>query len=205
MTSQGIPFFQAGEEILRSKPVEGGFHENSYNQPDSVNSIKWDDLNKEAYADVHDYYKGLIAFRKEHPALRLTTAADVDANVQPVTGLPANVVAYNINGGVNGETAEGIFCAFNASTSAATINLPAGNWNIYVNGDDAGLEVLGNAEGSITVDGQSAMVLVKGEPIPLPPVPPEPGSFNFALILPLIAVAVVAVAVVTVVLLKKKK
>ena len=207
MTSQGIPFFQAGEEILRSKPVEGGFHENSYNQPDSVNSIKWDDLNKEAYADVHDYYKGLIAFRKEHPALRLTTAADVDANVQPVTGLPANVVAYNINGGVNGEIAEGIFCAFNASTSAATINLPAGNWNIYVNGDDAGLEVLGNAEGSITVDGQSAMVLVKGEPIAPPSKAETPGEFSFSivLILPLIAVAVVAVAVIAVVLLKKKK
>ena len=209
MTSQGIPFFQAGEEILRSKPVEDGYHENSYNQPDSVNSIKWDDLNKEEYMDVYEYYKGLIAFRKAHPALRLTTAAEVDANVVPVTGLPANVVAYNIaTTGVEGETAEGIFAAFNATTSATTINLPEGTWNICVNGDDAGLVSLGTATGSVTVDGQSAVVLVKGEvadPGVDPDPDPEPKPINLGLILPLIAVGVVAVAVVVVIVLKKKK
>lgn len=40
-TSQGVPFFQGGEEILRSKPMEnGGFNSNSYNANDDVNSIK---------------------------------------------------------------------------------------------------------------------------------------------------------------------
>ena len=51
MTAQGIPFLQAGEEMLRTKiDASGGFVENSYNSPDSVNSIKWDTL--EAAASV---------------------------------------------------------------------------------------------------------------------------------------------------------
>ena len=207
MTAQGIPFFQAGEEILRSKPVEDGFHENSYNQPDSVNSIKWDDLNKAEYMDVHDYYKGLIAFRKAHPALRLTTAADVDANVTPVTGLPSGVVAYNINGGVNGETAEGIFCAFNASTSSTTVKLPDGNWHICVNADDAGEMCLGEVSGEITLDGRSSMVLVKGDNVPHgdEPAPEGESPINLMLILPLAAAGVVVIAVIIVIILKKKK
>lgn len=41
MTAQGIPFLQAGEEMLRAKiDASGDFVENSYNSPDSVNSIK---------------------------------------------------------------------------------------------------------------------------------------------------------------------
>ena len=201
MSAQGIPFFQAGEEILRSKPVEGGYHENSYNQPDSVNSIKWDDLNKAEYMDVHDYYKGLIAFRKAHPALRLTEAADVDANVIPVTGLPASVVAYNIKGEADGDASDGIFCAFNGSKTAATVTLPEGTWTIFVNGEDAGTTSLGTATGSITVDPLSSVILAN-VPVEEPPVAP---TINWALILPLIAVAVVAVAVVVVVVLKKKQ
>ena len=45
LTAQGVPFFQAGEEMLRSKPSEKsetGFDENSYCSPDATNSIKWD-------------------------------------------------------------------------------------------------------------------------------------------------------------------
>ena len=61
MTSQGTPFFQAGEELLRSKPLpEGGFDHNSYKSPDSINSIKWDTLSDPVYQDVVSYYAGLI-------------------------------------------------------------------------------------------------------------------------------------------------
>ena len=44
-TAQGIPFIFSGEEMLRSKVSDDGtFDDNSYNSPDSVNSIKWDSL-----------------------------------------------------------------------------------------------------------------------------------------------------------------
>lgn len=58
LLSRGISFIQAGQEFLRTK---NGEH-NSYNLPDSINSIKWD-LVTENRAEV-EYYRGLIALRK---------------------------------------------------------------------------------------------------------------------------------------------
>jgi pullulanase/glycogen debranching enzyme len=42
----------------------GTFNSNSYNAGDEVNSIKWDTLSDKKYADVFEYYKGLIKFIK---------------------------------------------------------------------------------------------------------------------------------------------
>ena len=43
--AQGTPFWQAGEEMLRSKTKEdGSFDENSYCSSDKINNIKWDKL-----------------------------------------------------------------------------------------------------------------------------------------------------------------
>ena len=104
--------------MLRAKiDASGDFVENSYNSPDSVNSIKWDTLEDETYQNVYHYYKGLIAFRKAHAALRLTNADDVNANITSVDGLDDNVLAFRINGGVNGETSDGIFVIFNPNNA----------------------------------------------------------------------------------------
>lgn len=74
--SQGIPFIQAGQELLRSKPdPDGGFVHDSYNSPDSVNGIKWNDVT--IHRSVLDYYKGLIAIRKNYPVLRLRTGDEI--------------------------------------------------------------------------------------------------------------------------------
>lgn len=56
--SRGMAFLQAGQEFLRSKNGEA----NSYNKPDSVNSIKWNGITENSA--VVDYYRGLIAIRK---------------------------------------------------------------------------------------------------------------------------------------------
>lgn len=149
--------------MLRSKPsatIEGAFDENSYCSPDSTNSLKWD--NKGNVLDVYEYYKGLIAFRKAHGALRMTTAEDVQNNLTFVDGLDANVVAYTIENSPNGEVAEQLFVVYNANATATEVTLPEGTWDIYVNGEKAGCEVLGTAEGKVTVDGITAMVLTKG-------------------------------------------
>lgn len=74
--SQGIPFIQAGQELLRSKPDEnGGFVHDSYKSPDSVNSIKWNDIT--INRNVMEYYKGLIAIRKHYPELRLSDGNEI--------------------------------------------------------------------------------------------------------------------------------
>ena len=160
MTSQGIPFMQAGEEMLRSKPARsGGFDENSYASGDSVNKVKWDNLNKEEYQSVYKYYQGLIAFRKAHAALRMTNAADVKENITTLNGLEDKVMAFKINGGVNGEMADNLFVIFNANETATEVELPEGKWNVCINGEKAGTKVLETVKGKVSVAPISAMVL----------------------------------------------
>lgn len=164
LTSQGVPFFQAGEEMLRSKPsatVEGGFDENSYTSPDSTNSIKWS--NKASVMDTYEYYKGLIAFRKAHSALRMATTADIQNNLVFMGGLDANVVGYTIANNANGDTAEKITVILNGNENAVNVTLPAGTWEICVNDKAAGTASVGTAEGTVSVAGISAMVLVQGD------------------------------------------
>ena len=164
MTAEGIPFMQAGEEMLRTKDKgDGTYEHNSYNSPDSINSIKWDTLDNEAYKNVFDYYKGLIAFRKAHTALRLTNPEDVANNIIPVEGLEKNVVAFNIKGGVNGEASDGLYVIFNANNSEVKVNLPESYWDICINDKKAGTEVIETVTGEVKVAPISAMVLVKSD------------------------------------------
>ena len=122
MTAQGIPFIHAGEEMLRSKPMEdGSFDHNSYASSDAVNNLKWDSLSSEAYQQVYNYYKGLIAFRKAHPALRMTDAAAVTENVQPIKGIGDNVLAFHIAAGAGGEEKD-LFVIFNANKEQKTVS-----------------------------------------------------------------------------------
>lgn len=160
-TSQGIPFIQAGEEMLRSKPLEDGtFSSNSYNLSDEVNSLKWDDLTENQ--SVYEYYKGLIAFRKAHGALRMATTEEVQSNLNFIDGLDSNVVAYTIENSPNGETAESLYVVYNANKESVQITLPDGNWDVYVNGEKAGTDIIDTVSGNVEVSGISAMVLAKG-------------------------------------------
>ena len=173
LTSQGTPLFQAGEEMLRSKPLaDGGYSHNSYNLPDSVNSIKWDDLNDPMYQDVVDYYTGLIAFRKAHPALRMTSAEDVAQYITVLKDLEFNVNAFHIAPGANGEE-NSIVVIFNPRTEATTITLPEGSWDICVNGEDSGTETIATVEGTVEVAPISACVLVQAPVAEAPTQPTE--------------------------------
>ena len=162
MLSQGVPLFQAGEEMLRSKTnPDGSFEHNSYKSPDSVNSIKWGNLEKPEYQNVFEYYKGLIRFRKAHGALRMKTAGDVYSHVGDVKTGEINVPAFHIWGNVNGEISEAIFIAFNAETEEKEIYLPVGKWSVRVFDETAGDEHLFFAEGKIKIPPLSAAVMVK--------------------------------------------
>jgi len=218
MTAQGTPFFQAGEEMLRSKPLgDGTFDHNSYSSPDSVNSLKWDNLNDQTYQDVYNYYKGLIAFRKAHPALRMTTATEVSEHITAINGLENGVLAFHIVAGANGEEQD-LFVIFNPGNQTANVELPDGEWTIYINGKNAGTDSLGTTQGTAAAEAISAMVLVrtgeaKEDPIPSeepstsqdPTVDPQPSSSNAGLIAGIIAAVVVVAAVIAFVVIKKRK
>ena len=160
LTCQGIPFLQAGEEFLRSKPLPaGGFDHNSYRSPDSVNSIKWNELEKEDCQNVLSYYRGLIAFRKAHPVLRLTTAAEVNSHILPVKGLQPGLAAFLLDGRVPEESCDAMLVIFNGGKQAADITLPMGKWKVCIDNRNAGNDTLYMAEQSVCVPAFSAMVL----------------------------------------------
>jgi pullulanase len=200
MTSQGTPLFQAGEEILRSKPKgDGTFDHNSYKSSDAVNSIKWNNLNDPMYADTYEYYKGLIAFRKAHPALRMTSAEAVEQNITIMRDLESNVNGYHIAGG---EIDDDMIVIFNPRKEGTSVTLPEGKWDIYIDGENSGTTVLRTADGSVSVDARSAMVLVKQAPPAPAPVVEEP--FDMGFLIPVLA-AVILAGIAVVVVLKKRK
>lgn len=154
----------AGEEFLRSKPDSSkktGYNENSYNAGDTINSIKWDALDDETLANVNEYHKGLIAFRKAHAALRMTREWEMGAYINAVDGLDTNVTAFEISGDATDEVSEGLFVIFNPNAASTTVTLPDGEWGVYVDAEHAGTDMLRTVSGKVKVNAISAMVLVK--------------------------------------------
>lgn len=160
-TSQGVPFIQAGEEFLRSKPLpeKKGFAENSYNMPDAVNSIKWDNIHE--YPDMIAYYKGLMALRKAHPVFRMQSEAEMTQNLCFLSDTPENVVAYLLKGKGADDTPENILVIFNGNDKEILYNLPEGKWKILVDDKTAGADGKKNISEKTDVEPLSALVLEK--------------------------------------------
>ena len=69
--SQGIPFFHCGNEFLRSKSM----YKNTYNLSLSINAIDW--KLKYDNAEIYEYVKSLIEFRKMHQEFNLKNANEI--------------------------------------------------------------------------------------------------------------------------------
>ena len=157
--SQGVPFLQAGEEMLRSKPRgRGRFEENSYRSPDRVNALRWENLDKPEYQEVSQYYRGLLTFRKDHEGLRQAKRETVCVTCVPVDSPKA--VAYRVE-----DRYHSIFLIFNADSAPLTLPLPDGRWDVNIHDQKAGTEVLSTAEGQVTVCPISATVLTRKKPV----------------------------------------
>lgn len=160
MTSQGTPFIFAGEEVFRDKK---GVH-NSYKSPDSINAIDWN--NKTKYKDQYEYYKGLIALRKAHPAFRMTTAKDIARNLKfdkIDSKKTPNLISYSLLNNANGDEWKEIKVVFNGAPTAQTVKIPKGNWQVVARDgkiDPANaLETI--AGGAVEVAPFSALILHK--------------------------------------------
>jgi pullulanase len=157
-TCQGIPFFQAGEEFLRSKPlnVEGtAFDDNSYRSPDMINSLKWDQLhtNKE----VVDYYKGLIALRRKHRLLRLSKAEEIRVRLRFLDWSQPNVISFLL-----ADEMEELCIIYNANKESKEILIPEGDWKVYVKGTEAGTDVTSqHPGGGVLVEAISALIMIR--------------------------------------------
>jgi pullulanase len=155
--SQGIPFFQAGQEFLRSKPLPGGnsFDHNSYNSPDIINSLKWD--RKSKYIEVFNYYKGLIEFRKNHTAVRMYDGEQVAKNLKYFDNLPPRIIGFGLYG--DNELDE-ILVFYNAGEYPVQL-FAFEELDVYIDGESAGNVPLRKVSGEYELAGISVMVLGK--------------------------------------------
>lgn len=145
-TSLGIPFMQAGEEMLRQKKNDDGtYNENSYNSSDEVNNLDWSLLseNSEQY-NMMKYYKGLIEFRKSSAALRMKNAGGKGSIPQAVVldETSKNKGAFIAVTITDRATQEKLLVIYNANETAVDYALPAGSWNLHIDGTSAGSAVL---------------------------------------------------------------
>ena len=162
LTSQGMSFFQAGEEFARSKYGDG----NSYKSATSVNQLKW--TNTITFADVKDYYKGLIKIRKAYKPFRdPTNTTNGVMYFSWGTSLPANVVAYTMYNKLNTGGWDYVAVIHNANADSKTVQLMTyenktlpSHWVIVADGTTAGTKSLGTTGSSVTVPARSTMVLV---------------------------------------------
>lgn len=152
LTSQGVPFIEAGDEFLRSKNLVS----NSYNDNDPrVNPINW--TLKAKNKDIFNFYKGMIELRKAHSAFRMTEKAAVDRAVDFATNMPANLVEYVIRNHANGDSWKNILVIYNGAGQGRDLKVP-GNWQIVANDRQAGVETLQLAKDRIHVEPYSLVV-----------------------------------------------
>ncbi|MGC8954999.1 MAG: type I pullulanase [Fervidobacterium sp.] len=154
LTSQGIPFIHAGQDFARTK--QG--NENSYNAPISINGLDY--ARKSEFIDVFNYYKGLIEIRKSHIAFRQRTAEDIR---KKLTFLPSTrkMVAFMIKD--ENDPWKEIVVIYNGDTKDQEYTLPEGIWNVVVDKQNAGTNVLYQVGGKITVKSTSAMVMYRAK------------------------------------------
>ena len=153
MLAQGVPFIHAGQEFLRSKPAgHGKYDHNSYKSPDSVNSVKWYRLDENIRES--EYCRGLIAFRKAHPVLRLTNFYDIE-HAAEVLSSPDGTIAIKLT------RVEEMLILVNPIPRAKMFLLPDGEWYLHISDIKASTEPLATYCEAIAVPPISAMVLIK--------------------------------------------
>lgn len=153
-TSQGVPFIYAGEELYRNKK---GVH-NTYQSPDSINRVDWD--LKTQYADLYEYYRGLIELRKAHPAFRIPTQDQIIKHLQFVDVDMPNVVAYKLKDNANGDEWKNIFVIYNGNPTAITVPIADDEkWTVVCHNGKIDLNGLLAIKGKITVEPSSATIL----------------------------------------------
>ena len=153
LTSQGVPFILSGEEMLRDKK---SVH-NSFRSPDSINRLDWNNMKR--YPQVFDYYAGLIALRKAHPAFRMGKAEEVRKHLEFVDA-PKGVVAFRLKDNAGGDAWRNIYVVLNSQKTPQNVKVAEGSYTTVVANGKVNADGLGLISGStLTVAPQSALIV----------------------------------------------
>ena len=130
LSCQGRIFIHAGEEFGRTK---GGI-KNSYRSSPEINQLDW----KRAWenADLVDYYRGLIALRKQLPGLQ-DKSRDAGSRILEKLDIAPNCAGIALDNRGEGSQWDKLLLCFNCSIETAEFALPEGSWQILVDGENA--------------------------------------------------------------------
>ena len=156
LVSQGMAFLYGGEELYRTKK---GI-DNSYQSPDSINIIPWE--NRDKYADLHDYYQHMIAIRRAHKGFRLGAAEAVDEHVELLPTDNAHLIVYRIKDLEGIDSAKSLIVLLNGGAEEQRVNIPESEYVLLAfNGeaDEKGLSEM--RESQAIVAPYSATILAE--------------------------------------------
>ena len=150
-TCQGHLFMQAGEEYGRTKLGD----ENSYRSDPMLNCIDW--KRTKEYAELIEYYRGLIRLRKRMSGL-YDKSHKADEYVFDRKVLGEKLVSFRVRNPV-GETEE-LFVTYNASDDDALITVPKGEWVILADADETDCcKPIDGTKNTVRVKALSGMLL----------------------------------------------
>lgn len=161
LTSQGIAFIHSGEEFLRTKiSANGEIVENSYNSSDNINRIDWE--RKSIYLDVFNYYKKLIALRKNHKIFRMDKKSDIEKNLK-FRACGESFIHYEINGELLADGFKKAIIVYNGYGWNLDIEIEDGEWEVILDGNDISENGLYKVNNKISIEKITAKILVKRE------------------------------------------
>jgi len=156
LVSQGMTFIYGGEELYRTKQ---GI-DNSYQSPDSINTIPWENLDK--YADLHDYYQAMIAIRRAHKGFRLGSAEAVQEHVEFLDADNDQVIVYRVKELEGIDTAKSLIVVLNGSAQLAEAEIEEGAYTVLAHDGQADVKGLGEIQGGkVVVAPYSATILAE--------------------------------------------
>lgn len=156
LVSQGMTFLYGGEELYRTKK---GI-DNSYQSPDSINTIPWE--NKEKYADLVEYYRQMIAIRRAHKGFRLGTAELVKEHVEFLDTENESLIIYRVKDLEGIDTAKSLTVLLNGSAKQAKAEVPEGTYTVLVHDAQVDISGLGQIQGTqVVVEPYSATILAE--------------------------------------------
>lgn len=130
-TCQGRLFFLGGEEAARTKYGD----ENSYRSSPQTNMIDWRRIYE--YHDILEYYKGLIALRKQMSGLTDKSAAAYRRICRKEIPAPG-VVAFGVRND-DADRWKELFICYNSTEDGIEISLPEGGWELLLDEADSNL------------------------------------------------------------------
>ena len=173
LTSQGLAFIHAGDEMFRTKETTGGyantksnsirsFVDNSYNASDAINMVKWANVYSSDpisghftnYATtsngylLYSYVQGLTAIRKSTDAFRLPDAnRAANLTAIPPVGVGTTTLAFGYKAVATNLTAYYVFHNADATAKTFTADVDLGGSALLADGAKAGLTSIASPTG----------------------------------------------------------